>query len=190
MLSRLRAPAGCGLVALALSFLAFASPAAAEDEEEEDSVHAPRTFDVDLTLFQLGFSLSGHLGRGFFLGGGVSAGPALSFTSFSGLPGELVALRGFARYEVERFAHVDVGLTAGYFQEFNYTCVDKSSPTCGPSRGALLGPYVDVRYGWPGFKLGPRVWGAVRTDSGRTGVMLFPMFIELEMARAPRPRRD
>ncbi len=148
------------------------APAAAADEP------GPKTFiDLNFTALSVGASVARRVSGSFYGGVGLSGFPALAATTFSGYPLEIVAGSVFVRYQRPHF-HVDAGARLAYFEEFKL-CI---FGPCSQSDGALVGPYVDLRFGWPAVKIGPRLHGAIRTDDGKVGASFYPLFVEVQIA--------
>jgi hypothetical protein len=159
---------------LAAVTLATATPCAADEAPIRDAnAEHPRVhFDIDVTLLNIGISVAGHVGSGFYLGMGASVLPAISVTTFARYPLEIFEAHAFARYDLVRTLQIDLG---GRVSHFEYFCIWGE---CTESE--MFGGYADLRVGLPYFKIGPRVEYAVQDDTGTTGLLVWPLLLRGE----------
>jgi len=163
----------------AAATLAFTVPCRATDAPSavRDPVHPPLYVDVDATLLNAGVSIAGHVGSGVYVGAGFSFLPALTVNTFDSYPIEYAEGHGFVRYAPLSALQIDMGVRAAAFEEF-HICV--FSPCDTPPSATLFGPYADLRFGFPHFKIGPRVAYAVRSDTGEWGALFYPLFLRVQ----------
>lgn len=165
----------CLLGAGALSVtLCTALPSAAEEAPAPDA--PPRHHvEIDLTLLNAGISGAGHVGSRLYVGGGGSLLPAAHVNTFAAYPIEMAEVHGFLRWAPGSAFQIDAGVRGAYFQYFKICVFDP----CTPSYGTLVGPYTDVRMGFPKVKLGPR-FAVVRREDAVWGAMFYPLVVRIQ----------
>ena len=177
-------------VVLSSLVLALAAPSAARAASPYAAEKAPpdRTpvhVDFDMAALNFGLAVAGHVDGPFYLGVGASGLPAIGATSFSNYPLVLFEAHAFARWAPITQLHVDVGPTIAHFEEWQL-CLRLGGGGCGPAPASeIVGGFVDVRAGWRHVRLGPRFMYGARRDTGETGAMFLPLFVQLEVT--PRP---
>lgn len=164
------------LLAAAVSSLTLCAALPSNADEAAPPDAPPRHhIEIDLTLLNVGVSGAGHVGSRLYLGGGGSLLPAASVNTFTGYPIELAEAHGFLRWAPGSAFQVDAGVRGAYFQYFRICVFDP----CTPSYGTLLGPYADVRMGFPKVKLGPR-FAVARREDGVWGAMFYPLVLRIQ----------
>jgi hypothetical protein len=123
-----------------------------------------------------GVSGAGHVGSRVYLGGGVSAMPALNFNTFAVYPIEITEAYAFARWAPASAVQLDAGLRVAVVEDL-HICVFNP---CSATYDTLFGPFAGIHVGPRHFKLGPRVAYAVRAHSGEWGAMLYPLVLRLQ----------
>jgi hypothetical protein len=140
--------------------------------------HPPGYFDLDFTVLDIAASFAGHLGRGFYLGGGIGFLPPFSFNTLPDTALEFFDVHVFGRYEPVRYFHAELGGRVSFFTDLQF-CFFGSCPS--PSEGAIVGPYTMLAAGSEHVKIATRLEYGVETNTGRTSVMWYPAFLRIDL---------
>jgi hypothetical protein len=158
------------VAALALSLACATSVQAAEPE------HAPMLVDIDFTLVNIGASVAGHLGRGWYAGGGASILPPPSINGFRAYPFEMADVRVFTRFVPNQVVQIDFGARASVFTELKICVLGCPAP----QSGGIVGVYTAIAFGTRHFKIGPRLELGERTDRQERALLFYPIMMRIE----------